>query len=114
MFLPSNTNFNIVNVDNVQYILIKDNSHLRYNLNKTSDKYYTYKISKDNNHNYIEDISKTKKRLCCHCGYKLNYNIIGNDDYNKIIKILDNEYEKNGNNKFLKHVFYNLFNKGKN
>jgi hypothetical protein len=85
-YTPSNTNFNIVNVDNVQYILIKDNSHLRYNLNKTSDKYYTYKISKDNNHNYIEDISKTKKRLCCHCGYKLNYNIIGNDEEKKQIR----------------------------
>jgi hypothetical protein len=83
---PLDTNYNIVNVDNVQYVLIKDNSHLRYNLNKPNNIYYTYKISNDNNHNYVENMPKNKKRLCCHCGYKLNYNIVGNDEEKKQIR----------------------------
>ena len=65
---------NIVNVDGIRYLLVKDNSRLRYG--KNNNEFYTYKINKENNYNYIENLPKNKKRICCHCGDKLNYNII--------------------------------------
>ena len=67
---------NILNVDGIRYLLVKDNSGQRYKYNKDDNKYYTYKMNKENNHNYIENLPKNKKRICCHCGDKLNYNVI--------------------------------------
>jgi len=65
-------------VDGIKYLLVKNNSRLKYNSfnhNHNNDN-YTYKITSDNNHNYIKDTPKNKKRICCHCGDKLNFSII--------------------------------------
>ena len=67
---------NILNVDGIRYLLVKNNSNQRYHFNKTDNNFYTYKINQEDNHNYVENLPKNKKRICCHCGSKLNYNII--------------------------------------
>ncbi len=69
---------NILNVDGIRYLLVKNNSSERYN---STDKYYTYKINKENNHNYIENLPKNKKRICCHCGDKLSYHVSQQKEY---------------------------------
>lgn len=60
----------IVIVDNIKYLLIKNNSI------QTENIYYTYLINNNitnrDNKNNITD----KKQICCHCNNKLNYNII--------------------------------------
>ena len=63
-------------VDDTKYLLVKNNSRLKYSSLDFNNDYYTYKITSDNNHNYIKDTPKNKKRICCHCGDKLNYSII--------------------------------------
>ncbi len=75
---PIYESINIINVDGVRYLLVKNNSSERYNQN---DKYYTYKINKENNHNYDENLSKNKKKLCCHCGNKLSYHVSQQKEY---------------------------------
>jgi hypothetical protein len=72
-------------VDDVKYLLVKNNSRLKYNCLNFNNDYYTYKITSDNNHNYIKETPKNKKRICCHCGDKLNYSIITQkEDKNQI------------------------------
>lgn len=61
---------NNINVDGVNYLLIKKKFMLKYGHN---DQFFTYKIDMTGNHNYIENCSNYKKRTCCHCGYKLGY-----------------------------------------
>jgi hypothetical protein len=63
-------------VDGIKYLLVKNNSRSRYSSLNNNNDYYTYKITSDNNNNYIKDTPKNKKRICCHCGSKLNFSII--------------------------------------
>ena len=48
-------------MDGIRYLLVKDNSRLRYG--KNNNEFYTYKINKENNYNYIENLPKNKKRM---------------------------------------------------